>query len=199
MDKYNTIAEYLQEAVNTGELSLEEASMINDAAYERYVESEDSDMITVEEALDIVEDILFEGNAYNRVAAKLKKDDNSFSDKKDRISNLLGQEKTDQLLSNAEEKLEQRKRKFRYDADYSIGNYVNRGSKNENTVDVNKCMKRNWMRNNGNRGESPEKKYVAGRYLKAQKELRELDPGRKRSKLEITNKPKNKEHFIYVS
>lgn len=187
MDKYNTIAEYLQEAVNTGELSLEEASMINDAAYERYVESEDSDMITVEEALDLVEDILFtEGNAYNKYANKLQKDINTLRDKNTKITDLLGEDKAGKLLGDRNRKMVLKMSDFAADSGNHIDKYNRKGSKSSslysNDREEQKDMKQTWMLNNGNRGESPEKKYVAGRYLKAQKELRELDPGRKKIK-----------------
>ena len=180
MDKYEIMVEYLQEAVDKGELSLEEANMINNAAYERYVESEDSDMITVEEALDLVEDILFtEGNAYNKYANKLQKDVNTLRDKNTKITDLLGGDKARKLLGDRNEKMLRKMSDFTADSGNHIDKYNRKGSNNR---EEQKDMKQTWMRHNGNIGESPEKKYVAGRYLKAQKELRELDPGRKKIK-----------------
>ena len=58
MEIYNDIVDYLQESVDNGTLSFEDARIINDIAYEKYVNNYSSDLMTVEEALDLVEEII---------------------------------------------------------------------------------------------------------------------------------------------
>lgn len=57
MSKYEKIAEVLQERVNNGELTLEDANRLNDLAYSKYVteaENENKDVELVEELLEKV-------------------------------------------------------------------------------------------------------------------------------------------------
>lgn len=58
MSRYELIAEALQEKVNLGELTLEEANKINDLAYSKYVEEaskENKDLELIDKLRELVE------------------------------------------------------------------------------------------------------------------------------------------------
>ena len=66
MNRYNIIFEALQERVELGELTVEQAEVLNDIAYEKYVESYDEDEdITYGEYLEALEYEIFEENDVN--------------------------------------------------------------------------------------------------------------------------------------
>lgn len=74
MTKYEIIFESLQEKVNTGELTLEDAEILNDVAYEKYAEDEteyEEAGMTYEEYLESMEEEMF-GEA-TRLAKEIQK------------------------------------------------------------------------------------------------------------------------------
>ena len=93
MTKYEIMFEALQERVNSGELTIEDAQILNDVAYEKYAdddteyeevtESSDNEGITYEEYLESMEEELFGGNiieeksarGFHKKFAKLKSDE----------------------------------------------------------------------------------------------------------------------------
>lgn len=58
MDKYNEIFELIQEQVDNGELTLEEAEALNDAAYSKYVEESSNEIETLEDAMTAIDNLL---------------------------------------------------------------------------------------------------------------------------------------------
>lgn len=83
MTKYDIIFESLQEKVNSGVLTLEDAEILNDVAYEKYsdddteyeevLESVDDEGVTYEQYLDAMEEELF-GEASKEEADAMAKD-----------------------------------------------------------------------------------------------------------------------------
>ena len=78
MTKYEIMYEALQDKVNSGELTVEDAKILNDIAYEKfgedmtdYTESSEEGM-TYEEYLDIMEGVLF-GNKNNPLKDRANK------------------------------------------------------------------------------------------------------------------------------
>ena len=62
MDKYDAIFESLQEKVNSGEITIEEAEAVNTAAYEKYVVAEESKAEDVADLLEELSDKVKDGD-----------------------------------------------------------------------------------------------------------------------------------------
>ena len=61
VDMYNDVVDYLQEAVNEGSISLEDAQILEEAAADRYgVEYYDDDTVTLEDAMEAIDELLQE-------------------------------------------------------------------------------------------------------------------------------------------
>ena len=92
MTKYEIIHEALQDKVNSGELTVEDAEILNDMAYEKYencineyTESGDDECMTYDEYLESMEDELF-GEA-TRYAKEIHKEYNIARDKYKKLKN----------------------------------------------------------------------------------------------------------------
>ena len=163
MYEYDLILEELNERVECGELTLEEAELINDYAYEAYV---------------------LEGNAFNRVAKdnyrKFNKLDNKLTNMDKAWMTLQPKGKAEKLWNQKMDKIKSEYSKAKYsmsdegdDSPYDISD-IYKMSKGDYKSDLrSRIFKQQWMKDHGNKGLSPEKRYTAGRYLKAQKILRE--------------------------
>ena len=68
MTMYDVIYEELQDRVDCGMLALEDAEIINDLAYERYVDAYEDDDITLEDAMDYIDDVLTEAASRDDIA-----------------------------------------------------------------------------------------------------------------------------------
>ena len=62
MDKYDAIFESLQEKVNSGEITIEEAEAVNTAAYEKYVVAEESKAEDIADLLEELSDKVKDGD-----------------------------------------------------------------------------------------------------------------------------------------
>ena len=62
MNKYDAIFESLQEKVNSGEITIEEAEAVNTAAYEKYVVAEESKAEDVADLLEELSDKVKDGD-----------------------------------------------------------------------------------------------------------------------------------------
>ena len=94
MTKYEIIYEALQEKVNSGELTVEDAEILNDIAYERYAkdmteytESCDDEGMTYDEYFESMEDELF-GEA-TRLAKEIRKKNLNNQNKYGETYNIL--------------------------------------------------------------------------------------------------------------
>ena len=159
---YDAIYEELCNRVECGELTSEEAEMINDAAAEKY---------------------LTEGNAFNRVLndnlAKREKIDrridaysNLNSDRKSKFSDKLDDKVMDLRVKRGDYNMVGYDKSFEPEQYKKKQNYINfdHNDPYRNRDDL-KSLKQDWMRAHGNKGLRPEERYKAGRYLKAQQEI----------------------------
>ena len=94
MTKYDIIFEALQERINSGELTVEDAEILNDVAFEKYGDddtkyeevtesSDDKESITYEEYLECMEEELF-GEA-TRLAKEIHKKNEEFQNKREEL------------------------------------------------------------------------------------------------------------------
>ena len=166
MNEYDLIYEELCERVECGELSLEDAEIINDVAYDRYVN---------------------EANVYDKLVDKHAAAARKEYDKARRLEEIQSQyRKDDPQRSRYEDKIVAADiRGAKQDYDKSLFIHPNRKPDDMSTANViqNKRIcanvlntkgkiktneygirKKEWMRTHGNVGKTPEERYTAGRY-----------------------------------
>ena len=183
MDQYELIYEYLQESVNNGLFTVEEAEELNGLAYEKYVT---------------------EGNAYNKYISKNQEEYKKEVKKENALRKLANTQdaytstRTYRKMAEHMKKGDGIRKKIKnetkgnYDISYTPGNRRRLGSKNtpleydvktsklhdgkngsELSHSINREIKKKWMRDHGDEGIRPEEKYKKGRYLQAQKDMKE--------------------------
>ena len=87
MTMYDVIHEELQDRVDCGMLTLEDAEILDDVAYERYVDDCEDDDITLEDAMDYIDDVLTEAESSIFDKHKMKKYESLKNDKLAKINN----------------------------------------------------------------------------------------------------------------
>ena len=168
---YDAIYEELCNRVESGELTIEEAEMINDAAAEKY---------------------LTEGNAYNRVLNKRAKEVEQLDKRISALQKLKDNYGNSNTRSKFSDKLDKKilnytsmkddfnilgKDYLTYPAGYkelqnktALNKFRDSKRAREGQEEL-RTLKQDWMSAHGNKGLKPEERYKAGRYLKAQKEI----------------------------
>ena len=184
MNKYDIIFEALQEKLENGELTMEEAEALNDAAYNRYV----TEANAYNKFLDKRSKAIDKKDRDIEIYSKLLKNDGSKSD--DNVAQKIGNLRNDKRKLNnnehnactsvkedienrkkAEDKVKELKRRGYSKKEIDSANSSNLTS--GTGVSFVRDQKKDWMRRHGDKGQSPEEKYKKDRYLNAQKELRQ--------------------------
>lgn len=169
MNEYDLILEELNERVECGELTLEEAELINDYAYDKYV---------------------IEGNAFNKLVLKNKdKIDKLRADADNAYTSYVATDADNLYYDwakkdyNTERKINSNpieQYKFKklgnkflnrytgYDSDVTYATKGINGAYTSKHAKGYKRLKSDWMKDHGNTGLSPEEKYVDGRYKRLQ-------------------------------
>ena len=165
---YDAIYEELCNRVAYGELTIEEAEMINDVAAEKY---------------------LTEGNAFNRVvndkANKQEKINNRINAIRELRSGYDGDDKYDKFTGKMNDKIRNLRNEYeehnikgrKYWTHPKEYRDVQNAASKQGYLSANdrqdlRDLKQDWMYAHGNKGVRPEERYVAGRYLKAQQDSR---------------------------
>ena len=166
MNEYELIYEELCERVECGELSLEDAEIINDVAYDRYVT---------------------ERNVYDKIVDRQAERAREYAGKLDRYDAIAKANRSNTVqtqINNARNKYAQKYQDENYPDSLSV-----QGSANPSAIERQKFRmnsrktrtastmshirnKQDWMQAHGNAGASPEEKYQAGRYLDLQNKMR---------------------------
>ena len=133
----------------------------------------------LQEVCESVEAFVTEANAYNKLANKYRNDMNKQWERSEVFKKLghmdLSDKNADKALA-----INAKARKDGIDLDDYRSKGIRDDNDRDNTRDYQKFMKREWMLDHGNKGESPKEKYKAGRYLEAQKKLKEINNKYKR-------------------
>ena len=175
---YDAIYEELCDRVDYGELTIEEAEMINDAAAEKYLPEGNAfnrvlnDKINKRKTLDNRADALKDLSKtydFTNSGPVRKPDLNQSYRINDKIRKNFSLRKKDQT----EGQMTGYRHKFDPESYVQTQNDIKQGQipKSGYGTIKNMKLKQDWMNAHGNKGLRPEEKYKAGRYLKAQQEI----------------------------